>query len=261
MDKIVDFFLSKRFYSSLIVIAIFIIVYFIIKKVIDSYFTKNKKIIDKRKTTYLRLFKNIIKYILILIIIVIILEINGINVASILAGLGIVSVIGGLALQDALKDIIMGFNLIVDNYFSVGDVVKINNVEGVVVALGLKNTKIRGTNPGGFFVIANRNITEVLILNDLLMLDIPLSYKLSTKKATDIINKIITELEKDELIEKVEYKGIDEFEASSIKHRIFIYTKPEEKLSVKRIANYTIKKVLDDNKVEIPFNQIDVHTN
>ena len=45
-------------------------------------------------------------------------------------------------LQDALKDIIMGCNIILDNYFVVGDIVTYNGFTGEVVEFGLKNTKI-----------------------------------------------------------------------------------------------------------------------
>ena len=49
-----------------------------------------------------------------------VLQLLGFNVSSVIAGVGIVSAIVGLSLQDALKDIIMGFNIIIDSYFSVG---------------------------------------------------------------------------------------------------------------------------------------------
>ena len=77
-----------------------------------------------------------------MLILFIILQINGVNVSSIIAGVGVVSVIIGLALQDALKDIIMGVNVLVDDYFSLGDIVKLDDIEGKVVEIGIKNIKI-----------------------------------------------------------------------------------------------------------------------
>ena len=40
----------------------------------------------------------------------------GVNVKGMVAGLGITATIIGLALQDTLKDIINGINLILENY-------------------------------------------------------------------------------------------------------------------------------------------------
>ena len=93
----------------------------------------------------------------------------GFNVTSFIAGLGVVSVIVGLAVQDALKDIIMGFNIIVDNYYSVGDIIKIGDVEGKVVELGVKATKLKDINTDNILVIANRNISQALRISDQLV--------------------------------------------------------------------------------------------
>ncbi len=110
------------------------------------------------------------------------MQLLGFNVSSLIAGLGVVSVIAGLALQDALKDIIMGFNIIVDNYFSVGDIIKIGDVEGKVIELGVKSTKLKDVNNDNIFVIANRNISQSLRLSDQLVVDVPVSYDEPTEK-------------------------------------------------------------------------------
>ena len=71
------------------------------------------------------------------------MQIYGVNVNSLVAGLGLVSVVVGLAIQDPLKDIITGVNIITDDYFSLGDVIKVDDVEGKVVQLGVRTTKIK----------------------------------------------------------------------------------------------------------------------
>ena len=54
------------------------------------------------------------------------------------AGLGILGVIFGLAIQDWLKDIIRGSSILSDNYFAVGDVVKYKDIEGKVLVIEIK---------------------------------------------------------------------------------------------------------------------------
>ena len=107
---------------------------------------------------------------LLIIVSVIILQINGVNVSSIIASLGVITVIVGFA----LKDIIMGINIVMNDYFSVGDVLKINNVEGKVIEIGLKFTRMKDINNGNIFVISNRNISEALNLSEQLDIDMPL---------------------------------------------------------------------------------------
>ena len=72
----------------------------------------NRRISEKRKRTYVRMLKSIIGTILVAILVLIILQLLGINVSSMLASVGVVSIIIGFALQDALKDIIRGFEII-----------------------------------------------------------------------------------------------------------------------------------------------------
>ena len=137
-------FFRKEIYISIAIIVFAFIIYFLIKKLIHKIMIKNEtnSKLDRKHKTYMKLFNNIIKYILIIITVLAIMQVNGINVSSLVAGLGLASAIAGLALQDALKDIIMGINIIVDDYFAVGDVVKINGVEGKVIEVGLKTTKM-----------------------------------------------------------------------------------------------------------------------
>ena len=259
MDKLRAFFLSKNLYMSIIAIVIMIIVYLVVKNIINKYVLKNNAKLNKKKETYIRLLKNILKYAIIIILVILLLEINGVNVTSIIAGLGLVSVIAGLALQDALKDIIMGFNIIVDDYYSVGDVIKIGDVEGKVISLGLKATKIQDINNGNILVIANRNISQALLTHNKVFLTVPLPYELSLKDAKKVIDKMIKEILKLDDVTNAEFKGIDEFADSQIVYKITITTKCETKLMTKRNANMIIKEILDKEKIDIPYMQVDIH--
>ncbi len=119
----------------IIINVIIIVLAIILNIVLTRGFKKlNKKLDNKAKNkkqkTYIRLTSSIINYAVLLILVVIILQVNGVNISSVVAGVGIVSVTIGLALQDALKDIIMGLNILIDNYFHVGDTLKVGDFEG-----------------------------------------------------------------------------------------------------------------------------------
>ena len=178
MEQFLSNVMTKERYISVAIVIIGAIIYVISINLIKNFIKKNENNpkLDKRKKTYLKLFKNILKYVLLIIVSVIILQINGVNVSSIIASLGVITVIVGFALQDALKDIIMGINIVMNDYFSVGDVLKINNVEGKVIEIGLKFTRMKDINNDNIFVISNRNISESLNLSEQLDIDIPLPY-------------------------------------------------------------------------------------
>ena len=213
----------------------------------------------KKKKTYLKLFKSIFKYVILIVVVVLVLQVNGINVTSIIAGLGIASVIAGFALQDAIKDIIMGFNIIVDEYYSVGDVVRIGEIEGKVLELGLKSTKMVDINTNDIFVIANREISKSLVVSTQFDIDIPIPYKEKISRVESIIEEIISQVKDLKNITNIEYRGLNKFGESAIYYKIRMYAKAEYQPQLKRDINRIIKLELDKNNIDIPYMQVDIH--
>ena len=84
------------------------------------------------------------------------MQINGINVTSLVAGLGILSAIVGLALQDVIKDIVTGLRIVSEHYFGVGDVIMYEDIEGEVIELSIRSTTIRNINNDEITTISNR---------------------------------------------------------------------------------------------------------
>ena len=115
--NIYDFVFSNKIISSIIVILISFVFYNCIDSLIKKKFLKDRFMISNRSETYLKLVSSILRYIFIILTLLFVLQINNINVTSMLAGVGIVSVVIGLAIQDALKDIIRGFSILSDGYF------------------------------------------------------------------------------------------------------------------------------------------------
>ena len=93
-----------------------------------------------------------------------VLQINGVDVTSVLAGVGIVSAFAGLAVQDFIKDIIMGSRILTDDFFKVGDVIQYGSFEGTVVEFDMRTTKLRSLTDGRILMICNRNISEISTL-------------------------------------------------------------------------------------------------
>ena len=256
---------KKLFEMNVVQSVLVIILNLIIYKIIIHFITKGEKSkkvskkLNNRSKTYIRLIKNILRYVFIIITLLIVLQINGINVSSMLAGVGIASVILGLAVQDALKDIIRGFSILSDDYFSVGDVIVFGDITGKVEVVGLKTTKIRDIASGNLVTIANRNIEQIQLVSENVFVEVPLSYELRIDKAENVVQKIVDEIKKNNDVKTAEYLGVKELADSSIKYLIKITCNQEKKLSVKRIANGCILRVLEAEKLEVPYNQLDVH--
>lgn len=220
---------------------------------------KKKGKINKKASTYVKLLKSIYKYLFIFVTLFIILETLGINISSIITGVGILGVVISFSLQDFLKDIIRGSTLLSDNYFKVDDIVKYNDIEGKILALGLKTTKIKDLATGNVISVANRNIDEIQVVSNHLYINIPLPYEVKLNDAENAINEIIKEIRKQTKLDKISYLGVNEFADSSINYLIDIKCGSPNKRKVKRECNKIILTVLDKHNITIPYNQLDIH--
>ena len=264
MEKL-QVFIEQIYHTQIIGSIIVVILSFIIYKTITTIIIKSgenrffKSVLNKKSKTYLRMFKSVIRYVFIILTVLILLQINGINVTSMLAGVGIISVIIGFAVQDALKDIIKGFDIISDSYYNVGDVIKYNGIEGKVLAIGIKTTKIEDVRTFNVISIANRNIEQVEIVSNLINVDIPMPYELDVVKAEKAIQDMLDKVQMLNNIEKCEYRGVQELADSCIKYQIKVYCNPILKVQMNRDVLRCILLGLEENNISVPYNQIDVH--
>ncbi len=248
-----------RLFGSVLTILISLIIYKTISFIIFKG-TAGKRVSKSKKiNTYTRLVRNILRYVIILIDVLIILQIHGINVTSMVAGVGVISIILGFAIQDALKDIIKGFDIISDSYYQVGDVIKYEDIIGKVLSIGLKTTKLEDVNTFNIVSISNRKIEQVEVVSNLINIDVPLSYDLEVKSAINVIDKIVNEIKKHNDVDNCEYRGINDLADSSIKYQIKVYCNPVKKVQVRRDALGIIMTILEKEGIKVPYNQIDVH--
>ena len=220
----------------------------------------NKRLSDKKKRTYMRMVKSIICTLLIIIIILIILEALGVNVTSMLASVGVASVIIGFALQDALKDIIRGIEIISSNYYDIGDVIKFGDNLGEVQSITLRTTKIQDINTNNIVSIANRNIDKVEVDTGYIYIPVPLPFDLKIEKADEVMKEITKNLGKTDLVNSANYQGLAKIDTSSLNYQVVVTCDPMNRLQARRNALHTIVKTLEENKITIPYNQLDIHT-
>lgn len=263
MDVLFKIIASPKFYVPIIAVCISYLIIKSFNRFVKKVIDKDSKSIDiKKRNTIIVLVQNITKYIIIIFACLICLKAWGFDVTGIITGLGIAGVVGGLALQDALKDIIMGCNIILDNYFVVGDVVKFNDFTGEVIELGLKNTKIKNVD-GVVLVVANREISMIYNLSQksaTVSLKIPIAYEESEDRVAKSLIQVCKNVDGLALsTKKTEYLGIEEFDDSSVNYLLRAYCKAGDQYELKRKILSLVKKELDKNNIKIPYPQIEVH--
>lgn len=220
----------------------------------------------KREDTLVRIFKGIIRVLLIFIAVLMIMSEIGIKIAPILAGAGIAGIAIGFGGQYLIRDIITGLFIIIENQFRVGDVVSINDKAGTVEDITLRMTTLRDLD-GTVHHIPNGEITIVSNMSKFFSrvnINIGISYSSSIDKAIEIINKVgeemANELEwKEHIISAPRFLRLDSLSDSSVDLKILGDTKPSMQWAVSGELRKRLKTAFDKEGIDIPFPQIVIH--
>jgi small-conductance mechanosensitive channel len=125
--------------------------------------------------------------------VIFVLDNLGLNVSSIVAGLGIGGLAIALAAQAVLGDAIASVSLFVDQPFKVGDAVTVNGHSGVIDQIGFKTTKLR-SNGGEIIVFPNSVISGATLQNFTRALGGSINQdtvvKVNAGTATDVVQNI-----------------------------------------------------------------------
>lgn len=251
-------FMENPLVGSIVTIVIAIVLY----KIVMRALKKGAKVtnMNKKQKTWFNLVRSILRYAFIIVAALIVLQINGVDVSSVMAGVGIAGVVIGFALQDSLKDIFRGFTILSDTYFEVGDLVKYGTHEGKVLALGISSTKIQDLSTGGTVAVANRNISEIEVIPKTKSITVPLPYELKLKESDALMAEICAEIQKIDGIPECSYLGISEFGDNAISHLISMkISHADERNKMGREANRVALQVLEKHGVSMPYPQVDVH--
>ncbi len=88
----------------------------------------------------------------------------GVNVTTLLAGLGVGGVAVALAVQNVLGDLLASLSIVLDKPFVIGDSIQVGDNIGVVERVGLKTTRLRSIT-GEQLVYSNAELLKANIRN------------------------------------------------------------------------------------------------
>jgi len=98
------------------------------------------------------------------IVLILALDNFGVNITTLIAGLGIGGIAVALALQNVLGDLFASLSIVLDKPFSVGDFIVVDAVQGTVDRIGLKTTRLRSLS-GEEIIVANADLLKSRIRN------------------------------------------------------------------------------------------------
>ena len=120
---------------------------FVISRILDFFkdFLLNKADDTDTKVddVLIPMFHKIAKLAVFIVGFILIASNAGLNVGSLLAGLGLAGMAMALAAKDTVENIFGSVTVLLDKPFEVGDFVSVGGVEGIVEQIGLRSTRIR----------------------------------------------------------------------------------------------------------------------
>ena len=193
-----------------------------------------------------------------------VLELWGIKIGPIIAGLGLFGVAVALGAQDLFKNLISGILVLVEKRFKMGDWILVEGIiEGIVEKIGFRSTTIRKFDKS-LAIIPNFQFAENAVINVSQTTNWIISWIINLQYDTtvDQLKKIRDEIEDyikthEDFNTEVGYAvRIDKFAESSIDMYVRCFTKTnewEKWLSVKERLAIQIKQIVEKNGAAFAF--------
>ena len=210
-----------------------------------------------------------LKILVIIIGIVAILELWGIKVGPIIAGLGLLGVAVALGAQDLFKNLISGIMILMERRFKIGDVIHIaGEAEGIVEQIGFRSTLIRQFD-SNLVMVPNFKFAERSVTNSSRRINrrirwiIGLEYRTTVEQLKNMRNQIKEFIDKDKNFKNDDksyfsssFVRIDSFSDSSIDMLVQCFTNVtnwNEYIKVKETLAITIKEIVENEKAGFAF--------
>lgn len=184
----------------------------------------------------------------------------GVQITSLLAGLGIGGIAVAFAMQSILSDIFSSFAIYFDKPFKVGDWIMIGTDEGTVEKIGIKTTRIKSVN-GEQLIISNKELTSARVQNyeGITERRVLLNLNIGYETKPDVLRKIPLLLK-----EAIESTGkarfwrayLKKFADSSLAFEIVYYSKEGKYpayAEVQNEVNSVILEKMQKEKIHIPY--------
>ena len=209
--------------------------------------------------------KSALKVLLYVILVFMILGLFGVDAASVATVIGSVGVTVGLAIQGSLSNCIGGIMILILKPFRVGDYIieDTGKNEGIVQQISVFYTKL-ATYDNQVILIPNGTLANATLTNVTdepvrrVDLKVGISYNADIRTARAVIQKIgmsnpLLLAEKGVLV------NVDSLADSSVLLAVKFWVKKEDYWQARYEMLEAIKYGFDENGIEIPFNQLDVH--
>ncbi|MPZ15517.1 MAG: mechanosensitive ion channel [Chloroflexi bacterium] len=183
------------------------------------------------------------------------------DIAPLIAGAGIVGLALGLGAQGLIRDVISGFFILLENQYSIGDVIKVNDqYDGFVERIDLRRTVLRNLD-GWLLTIPNSEIHVVANMTrewSRMVIDLPVALNEDIDRVVAVLEAVSDELlaEPDMtplVLGRPEVLSVEAFGEYHATVRVLLKTLPLRQWDVGRRYRSLVKKAFDHHGIEFPY--------
>ena len=192
----------------------------------------------------------------------------GLNITSLLAGLGIGGLAFALAAQDTVSNLFGSFTIFSDKPFHIGDWIRIGDFEGTVEDVGFRSTRIRRFDQAQV-TVPNSQFIKKGVINYSAMkkrrikFNLGVTYSTTASQMTEVVEGIRQIIKEDHRFDHNFYMvHFTDFGDFSLNIFIYCFTKTtmwDEYLTVREEFHLKIMQMLEEMGVEIAFPTQTVH--
>ena len=207
-----------------------------------------------------QLLRNVISVVFVALGSASILSQFGVNVLSLITGLGVVGIAVGFAAQDTLGNFVAGTTLLIERPFRIGDWVQVNEQVGKVREITLRNTRLV-TRDNVYTSIPNSAVASSEILNYSaggplrVTVTLGIAYGESVVAAREVLVPVMQQNER--IMQRpVPIVRVDELADSSVNLQLIFWIAPSEIATEPAIRASILeasKVALDEAGIQIPF--------
>ena len=220
---------------------------------------------NRRARSVLSILTSLLKYLAFIVIFCWGLSILGVNVGTIAASVGVLALIIGFSAESLIADVVTGTFMLFENQYNVGDIVEVDGFRGTVTNIGIRTTSL--TDPGGNVkIINNSSMKNILNRSDKLsrsISDIGIPYPTDLEKLESEIPALMEEIlqaHPDVMKSAPRYLGVQQLADSAVVLRFVVEVDEKDIFSGTRLLNHDLLLGFRKLGVEVPFPQVDVHT-
>jgi small conductance mechanosensitive channel len=261
--------LKEYGWKVLLIIIIAVVGHYLLRRLIRPILAKTmprrmqgrpEEEIEQRVNTLNRIVIQLSGLTILIVTILTILSQVGVSITPILAGLGIVGIAVGFGAQTLVKDIISGFFVFFEDQYGIGDVAQVAGITGLVEDITLRRTILRDLDgivhsvPNGEIRVASNYTKDWSRVN----LNIGVGYGEDLDHVIEVINRVGKELAEDPnwsplMLTAPQVLRVDALGDSGIDIKILGETKPIQQWAVMGELRKRLKRVFDEEGIEIPW--------